>query len=354
MAGDEPRLRVLTPPGAGGVAVLAVEGADRWTWLAERLRGREGLPLTAARLAGRGPVLTGLVIGGRSVDQVLCVDRPARDRTELHLHGSPAVLALLEQSFGSAAPVPPHSSAERLLREARSDAQLALALEQLPFGGIDAWLAALSGRPAAERRAALAAACARSRVAVAMVESLRLVLVGPQNAGKSTLFNRLLLAERALTAPCAGTTRDAVCEPVVLGGYPYELVDTAGIGPVVDEDDARAQQRGGDSRAAALCILVGDGSRPFAVLEALAVPGPVLVVRNKADLASDPSWAARAPAALALACREPALAPAVRRMVGEHLRAARGLAPPPQRGVGGFAALDREEFSRLEASRSAR
>jgi GTP-binding protein len=57
----------------------------------------------------------------------------------------------------------------------------------------------------------------------------RLALLGRPNVGKSSLLNRLLGAERAIVAPEAGTTRDAIDTPVVVDGRPYVLIDTAGI-----------------------------------------------------------------------------------------------------------------------------
>ncbi len=60
-------------------------------------------------------------------------------------------------------------------------------------------------------------------------EGARVVLAGPPNAGKSSLFNLLLKRERALVTPHAGTTRDTIEAEVDLGGVPVTLVDTAGL-----------------------------------------------------------------------------------------------------------------------------
>jgi tRNA modification GTPase len=56
-----------------------------------------------------------------------------------------------------------------------------------------------------------------------------LAIVGRPNAGKSSLFNRLLERERAIVTPVAGTTRDTVEESLELGGMPLRLIDTAGL-----------------------------------------------------------------------------------------------------------------------------
>ncbi|MEQ1541259.1 MAG: tRNA uridine-5-carboxymethylaminomethyl(34) synthesis GTPase MnmE [Novosphingobium sp.] len=65
--------------------------------------------------------------------------------------------------------------------------------------------------------------------AEALREGFRVVLAGPPNAGKSTLFNALIGSEAAITAPTAGTTRDVLTHPVALAGVPFRFVDTAGL-----------------------------------------------------------------------------------------------------------------------------
>ena len=55
------------------------------------------------------------------------------------------------------------------------------------------------------------------------------VIAGPTNAGKSTLFNRLIDEERAITSSIPGTTRDVLQDTINLGGVPIVLKDTAGI-----------------------------------------------------------------------------------------------------------------------------
>jgi tRNA modification GTPase len=60
-------------------------------------------------------------------------------------------------------------------------------------------------------------------------EGFRVVIAGPPNAGKSTLFNALVEDEAAITAPIAGTTRDVLTRPVALAGVPFVFADTAGL-----------------------------------------------------------------------------------------------------------------------------
>src|SRR4029453_18452330 len=60
-------------------------------------------------------------------------------------------------------------------------------------------------------------------------ESPSVVLAGRPNVGKSTLFNRITGRRRAIVAPIAGTTRDALARPVVWRGVPFQLFDTGGL-----------------------------------------------------------------------------------------------------------------------------
>src|SRR5580698_5236894 len=55
------------------------------------------------------------------------------------------------------------------------------------------------------------------------------VLVGRPNVGKSTLFNRMTGSRRAIVAPIAGTTRDALARPVIWRGTTFQLFDTGGL-----------------------------------------------------------------------------------------------------------------------------
>lgn len=60
-------------------------------------------------------------------------------------------------------------------------------------------------------------------------EGFRVVLAGPPNAGKSTLFNALVDSEAAITSPTAGTTRDVLVRAVAIGGIAFNFIDTAGL-----------------------------------------------------------------------------------------------------------------------------
>jgi len=66
-------------------------------------------------------------------------------------------------------------------------------------------------------------------------EGFKVVLAGPPNAGKSTLFNALVAEEAAITSPIEGTTRDVLMRSVDLAGIPFQFLDTAGLKEQTDD-----------------------------------------------------------------------------------------------------------------------
>ena len=135
---------------------------------------------------------------------------------------------------------------------------------------------------------------ARSFRAGALLRSgASLALVGRPNAGKSSLFNRLLERPRAIVTPVPGTTRDTVEETWSLAGMPVRLVDTAGLRlageHISDEAERQGILRSREALADAdLVLLVHDATAPFTAEEESLAAGlasrPHLLVRNKADL----------------------------------------------------------------------
>ena len=76
---------------------------------------------------------------------------------------------------------------------------------------------------------------ARPRAEV-LRDGFRVVIAGPPNLGKSTLFNALVEDDAAITTPIAGTTRDVLTRPVAIDGLPFLFADTAGLHDAVDDE----------------------------------------------------------------------------------------------------------------------
>ncbi|WP_115541441.1 tRNA uridine-5-carboxymethylaminomethyl(34) synthesis GTPase MnmE [Xanthomonas campestris] len=120
-------------------------------------------------------------------------------------------------------------------------------------------------------------------------DGLHAVLIGPPNAGKSSLLNALAGSERAIVTDVAGTTRDTLHEAIQLDGFELTLVDTAGLregGDAIEREGMRRARA--ELQRADLALIVVDARDPQAARDALgdaidAVPRR-LWIHNKCDL----------------------------------------------------------------------
>jgi tRNA modification GTPase len=135
-------------------------------------------------------------------------------------------------------------------------------------------------------RRQLEAVFARSRQGSILRSGIHVVLAGRPNVGKSSLLNRLAGEERAIVTPVAGTTRDALREPIQIEGVPLVLVDTAGLraaGDLVERlGIERTQQELG---RADLVIAVREAPNPLAFPGEIPASAARIDVYNKIDLA---------------------------------------------------------------------
>jgi len=185
-----------------------------------------------------------------------------------------------------------------------------------------------------------------------LVEGANVAIVGRPNAGKSSLFNRLVDGERAITSPVPGTTRDRIDATVVLAGVPVRFVDTAGLTVRAGTHLSRlalAQTRKAVEQADVLVALF-DGSRPagpsdHAVIAAVG-GRPVVCALNKADLPRrfDCSSAREFPARpIPISCRTGAGVAALRTRLARILRT----------GSGPRLTVNRRQLEALSACRDA-
>jgi tRNA modification GTPase len=144
-------------------------------------------------------------------------------------------------------------------------------------------------------RSALAALAQTWELGRLVREGASVAIVGAPNAGKSSLFNGLLRADRALVSPLGGTTRDTIEESLALDGAVVRLIDTAGMRPVSQDAAAHAAlEAAGIARShaalegARVALVVVDASVPESP-EAAAIVAATrersrVVFFNKADL----------------------------------------------------------------------
>jgi len=139
-------------------------------------------------------------------------------------------------------------------------------------------------------REALADLGRRSRGLETFAGEVRLVIAGWPNVGKSSLFNRLLLEDRAIVAPQAGTTRDELRAALHLEGVTVVLSDTAGLDEARDELAGKARAKALEALERADLVLLAldatspDYERTRDLVALLAVP--MVVAVTKCDLES--------------------------------------------------------------------
>lgn len=341
-ASDDTIVAVATPPGRGGLGVVRISGPRASAVagaLLDRARPLEPRRATVVRLVARS------ARGSTPVDRVVATSFPGpasytgEDVVEISAHGSPVLLEqIVDLACRSGARLA--GAGEFTLRaflrgrldlvqaeavadivDAVTPLQARVAFDQLEgtitgrIAEVDRELLDLTARLEASldfpeegyrfvepgevagaigelrrRVRELLAGADRGRL---IREGCQVVVLGRPNVGKSSVFNRLLGACRAIVTPVAGTTRDLVTETVDLDGVAVSLIDSAGIrataDPVEAEGVSRARQALG---AAAACLVVVDRSEPLAaddraVLEETAA-APRVVVVNKVDL--PPAW----------------------------------------------------------------
>jgi tRNA modification GTPase len=310
------RVAALTALAAGGVAVVQLTGNDAavQTALARccRRRSNDAPP----EFPDNRLVYCRLFDGGEPLDDVVVVTWRAdvRRLAEVSLHGGVRIvqraITLFERLGAARLDAGSHPTDDGA--PCTADACIAAidrALTEAPTRRIAQWLlaqrrispvmierAAGTASPAlsdAERREFIAL----SRIAQRALRGPRVAIVGPPNAGKSTLANALLGRDRAIISDVPGTTRDWIEESFNLDGWPILLTDTAGIRLDGDDLETLAIDRGLHRAGLAdVVLIVHEAARWCAqagaarlLAERLTQPR-VRFVASKCDLAPiDPS-----------------------------------------------------------------
>lgn len=328
---------VATPPGVSAVAIIRISGPHAvgvaqacftpvhpGEWTAQRMR--------------RGFILDAR--SGDRIDDALAVaffapnSYTGEDVVELHVHGGAGVVAsCLLSALGSgarlatpgeftrrafingridlaqaeavadliaaesrlaakAAAVRLEGAVGRALRDVRADL-LALLTEieaHVDYPDeVDAPGADDAARRIRAHRATIERLISGAGAAQALRDGLDCVIAGPPNAGKSSLLNALLDAERAIVSDTPGTTRDIVEDRVAVDGVVLRLRDTAGLRATADPIEAEGVARARKAvEQAELVLLVLDGSHPLEADErealALTESAARIIICNKQDL----------------------------------------------------------------------
>jgi len=122
-----------------------------------------------------------------------------------------------------------------------------------------------------------------------MTSGAVVVLCGPTNSGKSTLFNSLVGSDRAIVHQEPGTTRDLLDAMIIIDGVPITLVDTAGLREVVDDVESEGIRRAEDyiNKADLICIIkdITQGSLSSEMVDNILLEkNQVVNIYNKIDL----------------------------------------------------------------------
>lgn len=327
---------IATPQGRGAVALLRVSGPKAFEVLRRVAPSLDGIPPRVQRLVSLRHSQTGEVL-----DRGLVALFPApasytgEDTAEISTHGgvlTPQLVLDALLAAGARAAEPGEFTRRAYLNgkldllqaeavadliDGRSRALHRAAVHQMERGlsrRIEELRAAVIGAesliaysidfpeedeppvPPARVRAAVADVLRRIEALLATApegellrEGALTVLAGRPNSGKSSLFNALLGTERAIVTEIPGTTRDALEASVTLDGYPFRLVDTAGLRETVDRVEGIGIEVARRYLAAAdlvlFCIEAGrrieEDERAFL---ADRDPTRTIIVRTKADL----------------------------------------------------------------------
>lgn len=292
---DDAAVRVLTAPGRGAVAVVEVRSQSGGDWIDRYFRSRSGLQAATADV--------NRILYGYWRNEDLVVVRTASEVWEIHCHGGQAAVTgilmsleaarghsgdatqdvtdqLTNESDGRPTGGEPESSVQNdsgdhrtsmldaeirsILIRTRTRTTASLVLQQAD-GTLHRTLSAIVSESSdTRRRERVNELLNRESIGLHLASPWRVLVLGPPNAGKSSLVNALVGFDRSIVFDQPGTTRDLIEVETVLRDWTFLFLDSAGIHEATaDEIEIEGIQRAlAAFRDADACLLVEDVAPP--------------------------------------------------------------------------------------------
>ncbi|MFY9574995.1 MAG: tRNA uridine-5-carboxymethylaminomethyl(34) synthesis GTPase MnmE [Blastocatellia bacterium] len=339
MYSDDTIAAISTPPGRGGIGMVRLSGPAALLVATSIFRSGSGAKPGVPNLAQVGRVVD--TATGKVIDEVILTyfqaphSYTAEDVVEICCHGSPIILGrVLQMAIDQGARIAEpgeftfraffnkridlaQAQAVRDVINAQTNYQARVAAKQLE-GELSTRLTPLkdtlvdvivhvesslefveediSPEAASELLIKLEGVIASLTVIADsfsfgryVKEGFDLAIVGRPNVGKSSVFNRLIGADRAIVTELPGTTRDALYESTSISGVPVRLIDTAGIRDTTDVVESLGIRRSRSAIADAdISLLVFEAPEPFGredleLLDSVPVDRRIIAL-NKTDL----------------------------------------------------------------------
>lgn len=329
---QETIVAISTPVGRGGIGVVRLSGAQSRKIVAPLLRLRHEMAAGRARFGAVLDVANGAVLDEAVVTYFAAPHSyTGEDVVEIAAHGSPVLLEYMVRQCcaGGARLAEPGEFTQRAFLAGRIDLTQAEAVDDLigsstleqarvaarQLGGalaklvapvkaelvgliaameagidfaeddIDVMAASTIAEKIAEVRAPLLELERSFAYGRVVRDGFKLAIVGRPNAGKSSLFNRLVERDRAIVTATPGTTRDLVTERVAIDGIPVDLIDTAGLRESADEAERMGIAKSHEAMADAdVVLLVVDAVVGISAEDRAVLQRGALVAWNKNDL----------------------------------------------------------------------
>lgn len=329
---QETIVAISTPVGRGGIGVVRLSGAQSRKIVAPLLRLRHEMAAGRARFGAVLDVANGAVLDEAVVTYFATPHSyTGEDVVEIAAHGSPVLLEYMVRQCcaGGARLAEPGEFTQRAFLAGRIDLTQAEAVDDLigsstleqarvaarQLGGalaklvapvkaelvgliaameagidfaeddIDVMAASTIAEKIAEVRAPLLELERSFAYGRVVRDGFKLAIVGRPNAGKSSLFNRLVERDRAIVTATPGTTRDLVTERVAIDGIPVDLIDTAGLRESADEAERMGIAKSHEAMADAdVVLLVVDAVVGISAEDRAVLQRGALVAWNKNDL----------------------------------------------------------------------